>query len=599
MVTRSKKKTRTGAFAGQLLLRLLPVQAAIVAMGSINTIVDGAMAGRFIDGTTVGVVGMYSVMLKILEAVGNMILAGTTVLCGKYLGSGDLDRTRGVCSLGTTLAFILGAFMTILSFAAPEQMAAFLGANEALTGPLCLYIQGYAVGILPQLLGQQLAVFLQLERQDRRSQVAIGTMIVSNMLLDVLLVGVLRMGIWGLALATSLSNWAYFIVLASYYLSDKAQLRPNLLQAAWSHLPQLLKIGLPAAVMVFCLAMRGLVFNRLILQHVGQDGLSAMGALNLVGGLVLACVLGAGSAIRMLCSVYLGEENREDLLEVMRLVLTKLMVVILGLTVVFYLAAPILAAIFFPERGNEVYGMTKQLFHIYALCMPFILFAVSYNNYVQAAGHHLFVGVISAIDGFFSVVIPGLLLVPVLGSLGAWLTFPIGSIITVACSLLYSVLVCRHWPRSLDEWLMLPSDFGNGERLVLTLERIELVTDTARQVQDFCLSQGMLSRTAFHAALCLEENAANIVQHGFAADKKSHIIEVRVLKKREGEILLRTKDNCIRFDPQERYEMIRNAPDPFANIGMRLIYGLASYVSYQNLLGLNVLTITLREEAGA
>ena len=33
--------------------------------------------------------------------------------------------------------------------------------------------------------------------------------------------------------------------------------------------------------------------------------------------------------------------------------------------------------------------------------------------------------------------------------------------------------------------------------------------------------------------------------------------------------------------------------DPFSNVGLRLVYGIAQDISYQNLLGLNVLTITL------
>ena len=37
--------------------------------------------------------------------------------------------------------------------------------------------------------------------------------------------------------------------------------------------------------------------------------------------------------------------------------------------------------------------------------------------------------------------------------------------------------------------------------------------------------------------------------------------------------------------------------DPFKNIGIRMIYRLADEVTYQNLLGLNVLSIRLTDEA--
>ena len=97
----------------RLFMRLLPVQAMIIAMGSINAIIDGVIAARFIDTSTVGVIGLYYAMLRILEASGNVILGGVAVLSGKYMGSGRVDQTRGVISLGMALSFIIGAFLTI------------------------------------------------------------------------------------------------------------------------------------------------------------------------------------------------------------------------------------------------------------------------------------------------------------------------------------------------------------------------------------------------------------------------------------------------------------------------------------------------------
>ncbi len=184
-------------------------------------------------------------MLRILEAVGGLLLSGTAVLSGRYLGAGKLDRTRGVCSLSLTVAFLVGSLLTILSFAAPQGIARLLGADAKLTVALSYYVMGYAVGILPQLLGQQFAACLQLERQDRRGRLGILVMIVCNAALDLLFVIRWKMGTFGLALATSVSNWAYFAVVAGYYLTKKAQLKPDLKLIDWGELPQMVKIGLP------------------------------------------------------------------------------------------------------------------------------------------------------------------------------------------------------------------------------------------------------------------------------------------------------------------------------------------------------------------
>ena len=594
-------RTKTGqndsAMISRLFFRLLPVQVAIVAMGSINSIVDGIVAARFCGETAVAVVGLYFTMVRILEAVGSVILGGASVLSGRYLGAGKIDKTRGVCSLAITAALISGAVLTGASFAAPEAIAGLLGANEQLKKDLATYIVGYAFGLIPLLLSQQLAACLQLERQQKRGQVGIVVMVAVNLLLDILFSVIMDMGIWGLALSTSLANWAYFLVLVQYYLTDKVQLRPGVRLIAWRELPGMLKTGFPNALLVACLAARSLVINRLLLAHAGEDGLSALSAFNMVSGLILAIALGTGAVIRMLSSVFLGEENREALLAVIRTALTKVMAMMAAVAAIVALLAPILTGIFFQDPASGVYSMTRELFVINGLSALLALLCIIYASYCQAAGFRWFVNLTSLMDGFFSVVIPAVLLSPAFGALGVWLSFPIGLCITLAVCAAYAVIRCKRWPRSLDEWLLLQPEFGTGERLVMTLRDVSGVTRTAVSVQEFCDAHGIPKKTGAHAGLCLEEMAGNIVEHGFEKDRKSHVVEIRVVILQE-RVVLRIKDDCIPFNPKECYEMTASG-DPFANVGLRLVYGIAQDISYQNLLGLNVLTITLSDSASA
>ena len=581
------------AMLARLFFRLLPVQAAIVAMGSINSIVDGVVASRFIDPSTVGVVGLYYTMLRILEAVGAVLLGGVSVLSGRYLGSGKIERTRGICSLGMALAILIGALLTAASFAFPGIIADLLGANAELREPLKTYILGYAFGLIPQLLGQQIAADIQLERQEGLGNAAVAAMIVTNVLLDFLFVAVQDKGVWGLALATSLANWVYFLIVAQYYFRPKAQLKPSVKLIAWNETAEMLKIGFPNALLVFCLAARSLVINRLLLVHAGGDGLSALSAFNMISGLILSVALGSGALVRILTSVFLGENNREGVLALFRLIFSKVLGLMAVIAVVEILLSPVLAAMFFPEPATEAYRLTKQLFFIYGFAIPLTLVCLSYSSYCQAAGFRLFVNILSITDGFFSMVIPALLLAPRLGALGVWLSFPLGLLITLAVSMAGPILHYKRWPKGPEEWLMMPEDFGTGNHLVLHLRKMEDLTRTAETVQGFCGENGLAGRTGAHAGLCLEEIAGNIMQHGFHADKRQHDIELRVVLRGE-RVVLRIKDDCIPFDPNEWYSMTSvSKDDPFRNVGIRLVYAIAREVEYQNLLGLNVLTIQL------
>jgi len=586
-----RNRSLQGDMVSRLFFRLLPVQVAIVAMGSINSIVDGIVAARCFDAATVGVIGLYYTMIRVMEATGAILLGGVSVLSGRSLGAGDQEKTRGVCSLGVAAALSVGLLLTLVSLLAPNTLASLLGADADLKSDLAAYAKGYAIGIVPQLLAQQLNASLQLERQDKRGQVGVFVMIAMNVALDILFVANMNLGVWGLALATSLANWAYFLVLVSYYAGGKSKLTPNPFRASWKELPEVLKTGFPNALLVFCLAARNLVVNHILLAYAGKDGLSALTAYNLVCGLVLALALGTGAVVRMLTSVFIGEENRDGIITLMRTIITKAMPMGIAMAVAAVFLAPVMSSLFFPDRTSSVYDLTRQLFIINGICIPAAMACLVVTNYCQAIGHRRFVVIASLVDGFFSFVIPAGILAPRLGAFGVWLAFPIGLILTLLLCAAHVLITLRHWPAGWEDCLMLPEDFGKGNRIVLSIDDIGQVTQTAERIQQFCQSQGMSAKTAFHAGLCLEEIAGNIVRHGFGADRTPHRIDVRVVFLAEG-VLLRVKDDCIPFNPEEWHD-ITSPADSCANVGVRLVYGVAKEVEYRNLLGLNVLSITI------
>lgn len=57
-------------------------------------------------------------------------------------------------------------------------------------------------------------------------------------------------------------------------------------------------------------------------------------------------------------------------------------------------------------------------------------------------------------------------------------------------------------------------------------------------------------------------------------------------------VILRIRDNCEAFNPTEHAKLM-DPGEMGKNVGIRLVYGMARDVSYQNLLGLNVLTMRI------
>ncbi len=591
---RGKCMTSKNQVLERLFFKLLPVQIMIFGMNSINSIVDGVIAGRYIDGKTVGVIGLFFAVVGIVSAISSVILGGGTVLSGNYIGAGDLEKTRGVFSLCISLSFIIGVAISLVCFCFPRQIAVFCGADESLMMSVMQYSRGYSLGILPMFLSQQLASYLQLETQSKRNYMGVAAMIFFNITLDILFVTILGLGVLGLAYATSACNWIYFLVLAPYYISGKSQMKFSFTNILWEKIFELIRIGSPGALLQFCLAMRDLTLNRVILRYGGEAGLSSRASMGMIASFFVALGVGGGTVIRMLASVYVGEEDKDSIKHLIKLALTKLMAMTCVLMVIMILFAGPMAAIFFPDKASEVYILTRQQFMIYTLALPGVLLVQIQTNYLQATRNTLAVHVSSIVDGYLSVVVPSLILAPVMGALGVWWATPIGIVITSMVYPIYALIYWKRLPKGVDEWLLFKSSFGvkDEDRLCITVNSMDDVIGSSERIQKFVSDKGYAKRTAYFSALAMEEMSGNIVNHGFNADSRKHDMDVRVVSLDDG-IMLRIKDDCKPFNPVDMEKLLK-PEDPSKNIGIRMVSKIADEFSYQNMLGLNVLTIKIK-----
>jgi anti-sigma regulatory factor (Ser/Thr protein kinase) len=196
-------------------------------------------------------------------------------------------------------------------------------------------------------------------------------------------------------------------------------------------------------------------------------------------------------------------------------------------------------------------------------------------------------------DGLVAVLIFGAILLPVMQLNAAFLAYVLRSIASCAIIVGYVWVCNRRLPRSMEDLMVMPPSFGVGpeSRLDLSVRNIDKVVTVSQQVRAFCANKGIDSRRTLLAGLCLEEMAGNVVRHGFTVDKKQHSVDIRVVYKDDG-LILRVTDDCIPFDPVERAKML-DPDDRASNIGIRIVYEMASSINYQHMLGMNVLTLRI------
>ena len=150
----------------KLMFRLLPVQIILAAVGTVNMIVSSYFASNYVGTEAMSAVGLYGPLNMLFGAVALMLVGGSSILCGEYLGQNRQDKLQEIYSLDLILSVLFGllftGFVIILSI---FDLTGFLTHDAAVRPLLNQYLIGQAVGILPLIhghLGHALYLFFNI-----------------------------------------------------------------------------------------------------------------------------------------------------------------------------------------------------------------------------------------------------------------------------------------------------------------------------------------------------------------------------------------------------------------------------------------------------
>ncbi|MBR4122167.1 MAG: ATP-binding protein [Erysipelotrichaceae bacterium] len=578
----------------RLLFRLLPAQILLSAIGAVNGIVSSFFATNYVGVDAMSAVGVYSPVGMLATSLSLILTGGSAILCGKYMGQNEQEKMQGVFSLN----LLLSLFVALLFIAAYVPMGlfdltGFLSKDPNVRLYLNRYFLGQAIGMIPLMLGSSFASFLSIENKSRRTFLASAAYILVNILLNFLFVKMLNLEALGLALASSLGMWVFLAVQAEAFLTGKSHFRIALSRINWKETGKMIMIGLPGAASNVYQTLRGLLVNNMLETFVGSVGISAFSAANNFLSLFWAIPAGMLAVSRMLFSVSVGEEDRQTLTDVMRNMMYRFVPIQCVISLLIILCAVPFTQIFYQDPSQAVYQMTVMGFRILPICMPLSVICMHFTCYGQISNKQVLIHTLALLDGVVCVAGFTALLIRGMGIRSVYIANVLNGVVTTIVIFLYAWVMNKRIPRNMEELMVIPADFGAAEeeRMDLSVHTMEEVVSVSRQVQEFCAARGISKRSAYLAGLSMEEMAGNIVDHGFRKDKRSHSIDVRVTHKKD-DVILRIKDDCVPFDPGERQKLSEDT-DVAKNIGLRMIFRMAKDIKYQNILGLNVLTIRI------
>ena len=541
----------------KLIRQMLSAQIFSALAVSLCLLIDIVVIGRFLGEKAMAAYQLSNPLLLCIGAIGTLLSAGVQVACGKSLGKGNQKETNA----GYSTALALAAAVSVLFAAAVLLFTPFLaramgaGTEGELFEMTRGYLAGFSIGAPGSMGALVLVPFLQMAGQGNLLIVAVLSMTVADVALDLVNVLVFPNGLFGLGqmfgmgAASSLSYYVAMAITGIYFLSHRCVFHFSFRQVSLRKMAELFRGGLPAGFNMASSVLLVLIMNRILRGTGGSNAVAAFASVLTLGNTANCITTGIGGVSLTLSGILFHEEDRTGLRSMIRLLIRYGVFLGLGMGALLVLLAVPLVSVFLPN-ANETQSMAVLGLRLYAAGMIPCCINNALKNAYQGTGRVALTELTSVLEGAVFPALAAYVFSRFMGTAGAWLYFPAGEWITVLFAAVLIAAMTGKRPWKGDTGLLLKKDFGvsSGDLLEMDIHSMQEVADSVLQAEQFCVDHGHSAKVGNHIALCIEEMAGNTIQHGFARDQKHHDLSVRLLQK-EKDLVLRFRDDCSAFDP--------------------------------------------------
>ncbi len=287
-----------GSIFGQLLLFFFPILFGTFFQQLYNT-ADAVVVGRFVGKQALAAVGgTTSTLINLMVGFFVGLSSGATVVISQYYGAKKADKVHWAVHTSVAFSIIGGVLFMAVGLVGARWALTAMHTPEDVMDHAVTYIRIYFLGMIPNLLYNMGAGILRAVGDSRRPlYFLIGSCFV-NIILDVVLVAVLRMGVAGAALATISSQLfsAILVILCLTRTQDMYKVEWRKIRIDGRMLQRIIRIGIPAG-------MQSVMYNisNIIIQtgvnNLGTDNVTAWATYGKVDGLYWMMINALGISV--------------------------------------------------------------------------------------------------------------------------------------------------------------------------------------------------------------------------------------------------------------------------------------------------------------
>ena len=424
-------------FTCRRLLRFTLPSVLMMVFTSVYSIVDGFVVSNFVGKTPFAAVNFIMPFLIMLGALGFMFGTGGSALITITLGEGDKARAQRLFSLFVYVTAVCGVILAALGIALLRPIAAWLGAEGPLLEQCVLYGRIILIALPTYMLQYEFQSFFVAAEKPQLGLAFTVASGLTNIVLDMLLVGVWRGGLAGAAAATAISQAVGGLGPLLYFARPNGSLmRLTSARLDMRALGKACVNGSSELMSNVSASIVGMLYNAQLMRFAGEDGVAAYGVLMYVNMIFMAAFIGYSVGAAPIVGYHYGAGNRQELKSLLRKSLGIVILCSLAMCALAEGTGGFLAALFV-GYDPELLALTRRGFLIYSFSFLFAGIPIYGSSFFTALNN----GGVSAFIAFLRTClfqVAAVLILPVFWGIdGVWLSIVaaelLAMVVTVLC----------------------------------------------------------------------------------------------------------------------------------------------------------------------
>lgn len=406
---------------------------------SIYGVVDGLFVSNCVGSDAFASVNLIMPALMILGAIGFMIGTGGSALVSKTIGEGNKEKANQYFSMLLYVVTIIGFIFTVIGLWVMEPVAKLLGAEGNLIEICVTYGRTLIIALIPFMLQNYFQSFLIVAEKPRMGLVISIITGVLNMILDFLFIYVFKMGVFGAALATGISQLIGGIVPLIYFIKKSENLKLVKTKFELKPILQACVNGSSEMVTNISMSVVNMLYNLQLMKYAGADGVVAYGIIMYVSFIFSGTYMGYSIGSAPIVGYHYGAENTEELKSLLKKSLKLLIITSVVMTAIGELLAKPLAGIFVSYDVNLL-DMTTNAIRIFSISYLISGINIFASSFFTALNN----GVVSAAISFLRTLlfqIAMIFILPLIWNLnGIWLAIVFAEVLALIVSIIFLVV---------------------------------------------------------------------------------------------------------------------------------------------------------------